>query len=612
MSEPCHIWCGPGTLPQRLRAGDSRTLTLSTVGAHSNVHLSVENISKKLAKPIPSLVHDMLEVGSYVYAADQSFRRGGETLRGDGIDWRRDFVFHIPVRNVDLWKSREVSKALVETLSFLSDETFEFRFRPLGRSYSEPGYFNFDEGRPWFDADEVLLFSGGVDSLAGLCQTTLREGKRVILVSHRAAPQISSRQTDLLEEFKDVTEDRHKVLHVPVWVNKGENLTRDVNQRCRSFLFVMLASAVAEMHGHSAVNFYENGITSCNLSVLEQLKGARASRTTHPRVLKDYSRFLSLVLDRPFTVKNPLFWNTKTDVFNLLRDMKTMELIRYSNSCSHVRTSDPIKTHCGTCSQCVDRRFAALASQGTGCDPEEMYKILLLLEGLPDAEARTMAESFVQLAREVSKMSADNFYQRFGAALDIVSHLDLPTSTAANRLFELYSRHAQQVNGVVCDQVREHADTIARGNLVPNSLLAMVIGVGASCTPKRQPPATFPTPPGAKWGDVSIEMMTLESARIRVGDKVSIYTGYDMGFRDHRKGNALNKQWDLLWNFAESEGKLDWANEQAELGNYKAVHDLNQTLKAFFGIKGNPIRAYERGVGYLTRFKLTAKTCSRH
>ncbi len=70
------------------------------------------------------------------------------------------------------------------------------------------------------------------------------------------------------------------------------------------------------------------------------------------------------------------------------------------------------------------------------------------------------------------------------------------------------------------------------------------------------------------------------------------------------------KSGSCFWKFAEVEGKLDWG-AKVGTGVYKSVYDLNQTLKQFFGIPGNPIGPYKRGIGYVTRFKITAKTFSR-
>jgi hypothetical protein len=44
-----------------------------------------------------------------------------------------------------------------------------------------------------------------------------------------------------------------------------------------------------------------------------------------------------------------------------------------------------LHTHCGCCSQCLDRRFAVLAAHAADHDPVEMYKVELVGEKLKQA-----------------------------------------------------------------------------------------------------------------------------------------------------------------------------------------------------------------------------------
>ena len=57
---------------------------------------------------IPDVLADLLEVASYIYAADSAIPRGGKTDAQMGARWRRKFRFVIPVRQPDLWSSNPV------------------------------------------------------------------------------------------------------------------------------------------------------------------------------------------------------------------------------------------------------------------------------------------------------------------------------------------------------------------------------------------------------------------------------------------------------------------------------------------------------------------------
>jgi hypothetical protein len=72
------------------------------------------------------------------------------------------------------------------------------------------------------------------------------------------------------------------------------------------------------------------------------------------------------------------------------------------------------QTHCGVCSQCVDRRFGVLAAGLEAHDPDTLYKLDLLMDPLPPGEARTMVEAFVRTASEIERMDDVAFFARFG------------------------------------------------------------------------------------------------------------------------------------------------------------------------------------------------------
>src|SRR5690349_366466 len=99
-----------------------------------------------------------------------------------GSEWRRRFKFRIPVRCLDAWTNPEIYEALCDCLNFLSEDEFEFQFVQSPRPNHVQSYFNFNgsEGLP-DRPEEVLLFSGGLDSLAGAVDA-LHAGKPLALV----------------------------------------------------------------------------------------------------------------------------------------------------------------------------------------------------------------------------------------------------------------------------------------------------------------------------------------------------------------------------------------------------------------------------------------------
>ena len=76
---------------------------------------------------------------------------------------------------------------MIEVLRFLSDDHYSFLFTPLpeGRTVQQE-YLEFGDKDDWpfLNPERVVMFSGGLDSLAGVVESA-RKGGNLVLVSHR-------------------------------------------------------------------------------------------------------------------------------------------------------------------------------------------------------------------------------------------------------------------------------------------------------------------------------------------------------------------------------------------------------------------------------------------
>ena len=232
-------------------------------------------------------------------------------------------------------------------MEFLSDDAYLFEFSKLAGRDPVTEYLKFgEEGNKGFHPKDVVLFSGGLDSLAGAIEEAVINKLSVALVSLRSSPKVDPKQRGLVQELR-----RHcsgaDLFHVPVWVQKlDKSLWREHTQRTRSFLYASIAATVAQMFGLSRIRFYENGVTSLNLPISEQVIGSRASRTTHPRVLQDFGALFAKIAGGPFDVENPFFWKTKTEVVRRIGDAGCADLVQHSMSCSRTLESTKAHSHC--------------------------------------------------------------------------------------------------------------------------------------------------------------------------------------------------------------------------------------------------------------------------
>ncbi len=467
------------------RAGGNSTLRLALSGRLQNITLKLEDISKRLVKNVPDLLIDLIEIATYVYCADQATSRGGPVQVGMGADWRRSFRFVIPVRNPDHWNHRSVLEPLCSTLSFLSEDDYAFEFEkatnpPPFQDYLELGA----AGGAAFKADEVVLFSGGLDSLSGAIEELSTDGKRVALVSHRSSPKIFDHQKHLVRELN--TRFPQKLMHVPVLVTRqGPLRAQEYTQRSQSFLYAALACVVARLFGRSRFRFFENGVVSINLPISEQVVGARATRSTHPLVLDHFPKLFSAAVGKPIAVDNPFIWKTKGDVVRSIVDHGCGDLIKHTVSCTRVHDITKLHTHCGCCSQCLDRRFAVLAANAAKYDPVEMYKVELLAGERDKDHDKTMAESYMRTALEIRDMGELAFFGRFSGetARVLTCFPSLSADDVGRRVFNLHLRHALAIGNVLKAAVEGHSAELVNRSLPPSSLLMMTVLPGAAPAP---------------------------------------------------------------------------------------------------------------------------------
>jgi hypothetical protein len=370
--------------------------------------------------------------------------------------------------------SGAAAKHLV-VLNFLSEDDYELEFQSLDNPPALKGYFEFSgteasEFRP----DEVMLFSGGLDSLAGAIEQLTVPGKIVALVSHRSSSKISAAQEYLVAQLRRKF-GANRVLNVPITANLKSGVSNEPTHRTRSFLFAALGAATARCFGVNRICFFENGIMSLNLPPVAQVVGARATRTTHPQALAGFRRVLTNVIGHAFSVENPFIWQTKSDVVEKIATYGGGELIPHTRSCTRVREMTKLHSHCGRCSQCIDRRFAILAAGQEDNDPPEAYSTHLFEGERHRGPDREMALAFIRSATAVKQMTDMSFFAKYGEASRVVAFFPESEDTVAGRVFDLHQRHAAAVCRVFDQSVAAYASALRQGNLPQDCLLRLVL-----------------------------------------------------------------------------------------------------------------------------------------
>lgn len=462
-----------GSEPDRALSAEAEIVRLDVQGKSRNVNLRIEDLSRAMVSNIPDVLLDLIEVGAYVYCADQRLPRGSDRLMDWGRDWRRELNFTIPVRCPELWESAAVKDTLIETLGFLSEDSYSFSFVKATKPLAQKELYFPGLTDAIFAPDDVALFSGGVDSFAGAVDAILGDGKKLALVGHHSATKIFCVQKGLIDALR--RDGRaHQIFYIPVNITNAGIEARDNSQRTRSFLFACLALAVARMFDRDRFVVYENGVVSINLPITRDVLGARATRTTHPRVLRGFETIFSTLVNKSIQIATPFQWLTKKEVVSKLREHGVAYLLAQTASCVHPRSWTVDKRHCGVCFQCIDRRFAALAAGLQDNDPAEHYMIELLTGARSsDRELRT-AIAYFKFFQTFAGVPRSRFLADYPEVTSALAWLPgVSADVARDRIYDLLQRHAADVLAVIGDGTTQHRDALVRGELPTGALLSM-------------------------------------------------------------------------------------------------------------------------------------------
>lgn len=315
---------------------------------------TVQHDATFLGSLVPSPVAiDFLHLAGAVFCADKL------VARADTPDsWTRDISIQVPVADVSVWEG--VAGLLESALSFLSGDRWVFEFVPDTR---EP--VTAETIVPEYDA--VSLFSGGLDSLAGVI-AALESGKRLTLVGHHDSSLTVNKQDELYRclrsHYGEGRVSLRKLFLRPAAPGSGQSRplpkARENTTRSRSLLFLAAGIAIADGLGPELpLLIPENGFIGINVPLTAARAGSLSTRTTHPLFLDQMGSILEgLGLAHP--IENPYRLMTKGEALAASPNAGLLaELAPRSVSCSHPETPrwrNRPQGNCGYCYPCLIRR----------------------------------------------------------------------------------------------------------------------------------------------------------------------------------------------------------------------------------------------------------------
>lgn len=446
-------------------------------GPRANVRLQVENIRDQLLAVEEELLTDLIEIATYVFAADCAVRRGGPYFKNFAERWRRSFHLVIAVRGMEAWSEPTLLAALKGALAFLSEDDWHFEFVQLIDRPSLKGYLPGLRRVYLGDTGEtsVIMFSGGLDSFAGAVHELNTTNADVLLISRRLGGMTDAHQTELAQELRQRYPNR--VSHAPVYAGlTKETEAVEHSQRTRSFLLMAIGLVAAAIEESNRLRFYENGIMSVNLPISPQVVGARASRSTHPRSLSLLQHLATLVSERPVQIDNPFASMTKVEVVHTLDGRSERPLIGRTLSCSGTRRLTTMRPHCGKCIQCLQRRIATLGAGADDVDFGVDYETDFLLDARQDGDDSVMAVDVVKSAFEHRRLNDEGFAIRYAGELASVADgtADAKRREIMLRIVNMYRRHADSIRQIIIAATRVHAEAFTDKALPDSCLLRLV------------------------------------------------------------------------------------------------------------------------------------------
>jgi 7-cyano-7-deazaguanine synthase in queuosine biosynthesis len=378
---------------------------------------------------LTTLERDLMLIAASIFAADRS------TARGERENQNRSIKIEIPVVNTTTLLPVKI--ALEDILRTLSHDYWTIDFRQEKgsvESFSEPAK----------DGGTTLLFSGGLDSLAGAIEFGTDQ-RPLHLVSHVTRNRQTRDSQSRLYEFLKTA--KFNVRHSSFFVSATSSApSADVSfsvensQRTRSFLFATLGALVARRQGNRRILFVaENGQLAIHLPLNPARAGAFSTHTAHPDVLGKMERFFSTVLGVDLKIVNPYQHKTKAEVVGIVQ-AALPGAIEVSVSCWMNAHLPKGVTHCGYCIPCIIRRIAIETHRVDGTS----YRRDLFSEKIPELppsdDGRRNLYDFIEFNYEIGRLSATEISDKWPEVITV------PHSSA---VIEMYKRAALESRKVL-------------------------------------------------------------------------------------------------------------------------------------------------------------------
>jgi hypothetical protein len=311
---------------------------------------------------------DLIELVAAIHLIDRAEARPRGKKPGDS--WSRHIHLTMGVREPQWWAADALHDELIALLRSLTDDAWVIEFVPrlAAARPAECVQFLFQSAPA---GDAVALFSGGLDSLAGLAADVAGDVSPLAL-SVETNSRLAKSQRDVLDSFNQGTGST--IMRVPIELHLKSAPAIERSQRARGFGFLALGATLAALARLESVHVYENGIGAINLPYTSAQTGAHGTRAMRPETLEAAQRLFSKVLDHHLIIVNRSQYLTKAEMCRALPDA-LHAAVALTESCDTAFSYRGRTSSCGRCTSCLLRRQAMVCAGMSDLDPSSRYRL---------------------------------------------------------------------------------------------------------------------------------------------------------------------------------------------------------------------------------------------
>lgn len=394
------------------------------------------------ALEMSSIIADLIDLAASLYMADW--------LSPQNSADSQHIYIRLPLRNPTTFSQACVIQDLQGILQWYTGNRWHFEFQKrirVGRlAEKQPRQLPLLQSSI---SREVALWSGGLDSLAGLCgRIGNLTAEQYTLLGTGSNNQAQGKQLEIAQSLQQRIPDRIKLIQIPIrWEYPDEHPPMNNMFRVRGFVFKLLGAVCAILEGQQTLCIYENGFGAVNLPFLLSEVGLAHPRPVHPISLIETGRFISKLLGVEFKYHNPYLFSTKAQMCNAVSDYAHLAFDTITCDGPYRHANQP--TQCGYCSSCLLRRVALINALG---DDQTEYAIT---HGNL-ARQKAHYEHFEAMNRQIFNLNQilksedpwQGLLRHYSKLRELVRQLSqeqkVTRSTIENQLLHLYNCHVKE------------------------------------------------------------------------------------------------------------------------------------------------------------------------